>query len=179
MHAIDKFDGSTIEAKGNDVKLKLVAIGLIAIGLLPSAPAFAASATHSLGVTATVTGNCKFNTAGPTAVTIANSAGSIDPSVAVDATGTASVLFRCTTGTTSGITASNGLNFTTGRNVKIGATTSVMPYTLALTGNATVGTGFGAGQDKTLGVTATIIQANFVNAIAGTYTDTVVLTITP
>lgn len=159
------------------MKMKFASLGLIAIGLISVAPAFAASATHSLGVTATVTGNCRFNTAGPTAVTIANSAGAIDPTVAVDATGTANVLFRCTTGTTSAITANNGANFLVTRRVMFGALP--MPYTLALAGNAQVGSGHGAGQDKTLAVTATIIQADFINATAGAYTDTVVLTITP
>ena len=161
------------------MKMKLASLGLITVGLISVAPAFAASATHSLGVTATVTGNCRFNTAGPTAVTIANSAGAIDPTVATDATGTANVLYRCTTGTTSAITADNGLNFTTSRRVRIPATTNYMPFSLLLAGGAQLGTGHGAGQDKTLAVTATILQADFINAAAGAYTDTVVLTITP
>ena len=157
--------------------MKLASLGLLAVGLLSIAPAFAASTTHSLSLSATVTGICKFNTAGPTAVTIANSGGAIDPTVAVDATGTANVLFRCTTGTTSAISANNGSNFLVTRRVMFGALP--MPYSLALAGNAQVGSGHGAGQDKTLAVTATIIQADFINATAGAYTDTVVLTITP
>ena len=161
------------------MNMKLASLSLIAAGLLSIAPAFAASTTHNLNLSATVTGNCRFNTAGPTAVTIANSGGAIDPTVAVDATGTANVLFRCTTGTTSSIAADNGLNFSTSRRVRLGATANYMPFSLGLVGGAQVGTGHGAGQDKTLAVTATIIQADFINASAGAYTDTVVLTITP
>jgi len=165
-----------MEIKMN-TKLKLVTLGLLTAGVLSIAPAFAASTTHTLSVSANVTGNCRFNGAGPTAVTIANSAGAIDPTVAVDATGTANVLFRCTTGTTSTITAGNGANFLGSRRVAQG--TNFMPYALALAGNAQLGTGHGAGQDKTLGITATIVQADFVNAAAGAYADTVILTITP
>ena len=160
-----------------NTKLKLATLGLLAAGVLSIAPAFAASTTHTLSVSANVTGNCRFNNAGPTAVTIANSGGAIDPTVAIDATGTANVAFRCTTGTTSTIAANNGANFSTSRRVAQG--TNFMPYALALVGTAQVGTGHGAGQDKTLGVTATIVQADFVNAAAGAYADTVILTITP
>lgn len=161
-----------------NLKLKLATLGLLSAGVLSVTPAFAASTTHTLSVSATVTGNCRFNDAGPTAVTIANSGAAIDPTVAVDATGTANVSFRCTTGTTSAITANNGANFSGSRRVAQGGV-SFMPYALALAGAAQVGTGHGAGQDKTLGVTATIVQADFVNAAAGAYADTVTLTITP
>lgn len=159
------------------MKLRLATIGVLAA--VTAAPVFAGSTTHNLNVSATVTGNCRFNTAGPTALTIANSGTAIDPSLTGNATGSANVLFRCTTGTTSAITADNGLNFNVSRRVRIGATTNYMPYTLGLTGNAQAGTGHGAGQDKTLAVTGTIAEADYVNATAGAYTDTVVLTITP
>ena len=143
-----------------------------------SAPLFAASTTHQLDVTATVNGTCQFNTAGPTALNIANSAGAIDPTLAGNATGSATVLFRCTTGTTSAITADNGVNFSGSRRVKNGVA-NFMPYSLTLTGAAQAGTGHGAAGDKTLTVDATILNADFVNAAAGAYADTVTLTITP
>jgi hypothetical protein len=37
----------------------------------------------------------------------------------------------------------------------------------------------GAGNDKTLTVTGTIIQANFQNALAGAYTGTMTVSVTP
>jgi spore coat protein U-like protein len=163
-----------------NTKLKLVTLGLISAGMLSIAPAFAASATNTLNVSATVTGNCKFNSAGPTALTIANSGANIDPSVAIDATGSANVLYRCTSGTTAAVTAANGTNASGAQQrVRDGVTANYMNYALALAGGAQAGTGFGAGNDKTLVVTGTIVQADFVNAPAGAYTDTVVLTITP
>jgi spore coat protein U-like protein len=161
------------------MKTQLLAAALAASGALLSAPAFAASSTHTLSVSATVSGTCKFNTAGPTAVTIATGAGVIDPSAAGPATGTNNVTFRCTTGTTSGITGDNGLNFLgASRRVKNGAA-NYMNYALTLTNAAQLGSGFGAGQDKTLQVDASIIAADYQNATAGAYTDTVTLTITP
>ena len=160
------------------MKTKLIVMALAATGALVSAPAFAASTTHTLTVSAQVQGNCKFNTGGPTTLTIATGAGVIDPSAAGPATGTANVTFRCTTGTTSAITGDNGLNFSAGsRRVKFG--TAFMPYTLGLTNAAQLGSGHGAGQDKTVVVDASIVATDYQNAAAGAYTDTVTLTITP
>jgi spore coat protein U-like protein len=161
-----------------NTKLKLATLGLISAGMLSIAPAFAASATNTLTVSATVTGNCKFNLAA-SALTIANSGANIDPSVGTDATGTTNVLYRCTSGTTAAVTAANGTNASgTQQRVK-DAGTNYMNYALGLTGGAQAGLGFGAGGDRTLVVTGTIVQADFVNAPAGAYSDTVVLTITP
>jgi spore coat protein U-like protein len=158
------------------MKTKLL---LLALAGALSAPAFAASTTHTLTISAQVQGTCKFNTAGPTVLTIATSGAVIDPSAAGPATGSANVTFRCTTGTTSAITGDNGLNFLAGsRRVKNGVA-NFMNYTFALVNAAQVGTGHGAGQDKTVTVNSTIIAADYQNATAGAYTDTVVLTITP
>jgi spore coat protein U-like protein len=161
------------------MKTKLSALTLALAGALTCIPAMAGSTTHTLSVSATVSGNCRFNTAGPTALTIATGAGVIDPSAAGPATGSVGVAFRCTTGTSSAITADDGLNASGpgARRVKSGAV--FMPYALTLTNAVQVGTGFGAGQDKTLTVDASITAANYQNATAGAYTDTVTLTITP
>ena len=158
------------------MKMKLVALALATV---VAAPVFAASTTHTIAVSATVSGNCKFNTAGPTALTIATGAGVIDPSAAGPASGSVGVAFRCTSGTTSAIAADDGLNASGpgARQVKFGA--NVMPYALTLTNAAQVGSGFGAGQDKTVTVGASIVATDYQNAPAGAYTDTVTLTITP
>lgn len=159
-------------------KLNLT-LALAAAGLVASASAFAASATHDLSVSAVVTGSCKFNSAGPTTLTLANSGGSIDPSVATDATGSANVTYRCTTGTTATTTANNGANFSGSRRVRLGVTTNYMPYSLSLSGCNQVGIGHGGSGDLTCAVSGTILAADHQNAAAGTYADTVQLTITP
>lgn len=161
------------------MKTKLSALALALAGALTCIPAMAASTTHTLSVSATVSGNCRFNTAGPTALTIATGAGVIDPSAAGPATGSVGIAFRCTTGTSSAITADDGLNASGPGARRVSSGSGFMPYTLSLTNAAQVGTGFGAGQDKTVTVDASITAANYQNAAAGAYTDTVTLTITP
>ena len=158
------------------MKTKLIAIALASAFAVP---AFAASTTHTITVSATVSGNCKFNTAGPTTLTVATGGGVIDPSAAGPATGSVGVAFRCTTGTTSTITKDDGLNSTGPGAPRVKLGTNFMPYTMTLTNAAQVGSGFGAGQDKTVTVNASIVAADYQNAPAGAYTDTVTLTIAP
>ena len=161
------------------MNLKLSALVLAVAGAVSSIPAIAASTTHTLTVSATVTGNCKFNTAGPTTLTIATGAGVIDPSAAGPATGSVGVTFRCTTGVTSAITADDGINSTGPGARRVYSGSAYMPYSLSMTNAVQAGTGFGAGQDKTVTVDASITAANYQNAAAGAYSDTVTLTITP
>lgn len=158
------------------MKAKLLALALVSAGIVSSSAVMAASTTHVLNVSASVTGNCKFNTAGPTALAF----GAIDPSSVVNATATASVTFRCTTGTTSSMSSDDGLNETgVGAPRMKDAGANYLPYTMALVGAAQAGTGFGAGQDKTLTVNGTVAVVDFANAAAGAYSDTVTLTIAP
>jgi spore coat protein U-like protein len=89
------------------------------------------------------------------------------------------VAFRCTTGTTSTITNDDGLNSTGPGAPRVKLGTNFMPYTLSLTNAAQLGSGFGAGQDKTVTVNASIVATDYQNAAAGAYTDTVTLTIAP
>lgn len=167
-----------------NAKQKLVGLVAVALGSIAAIPAYSASATHNLNVQATINGNCRFNTAGPTNLLIGTpvaGAGIIDQSEApAPAAGTANVLYRCTTGTVASTTANNGLHFSGGnRRVCIGATTDCMPYAFNLVGGDQTGIGHGAGGDLTLTVNASVASADYVNAPAGVYNDTVVLTITP
>jgi spore coat protein U-like protein len=154
--------------------------GTLAIAGICVCPlSFAASETHTLNVSANVTGNCRFNDAGPTSLVIGNAGGAIDPSDTADATGSAAVLYRCTTGTSSTITVGDGQNFSGGaRRVADGAG-NFMSYALAVSGDQQAGIGHGAGQDLTVSFDATIVAADFQNVPAGSYSDSVVLTITP
>lgn len=158
------------------MKSKLLALALVSAGLVSSSAVMAASTTHVLSVSAAVTGNCRFNTAGPTALAF----GAIDPSTLVPATATASVTFRCSTGTTSSMTSDDGLNETGVGAPRMFDGTNYLPYTMALVGSAQLGTGHGAGQDKTLTVNGSVAVADFQNATASAgYVDTVTLTIAP
>lgn len=162
------------------MKTRLTAVALAVAALVGATCATAASTTHTLTVSATVHGTCKFNDAGPTVLTIANSGTVIDPSVASNATGTVNVPFRCTKGTSSSITDNGGDHL--GGGIKHVATLGgdLMAYSLGYDGtDVQAGTGMGSGHDLTLAVRGTILVADFENATAGAYTDSVVLTINP
>jgi len=153
---------------------KILALALVAAGLV-SGNALAASSTNTLNVTASVTGTCKFNSAGPSTLAF----GAIDPSSATNATATTNVTYRCTKGTTSSVTTDNGSNYSAPNKRMKDSGTNYLVYSTALVGGAQVGIGHGAGNDLTLTVNGTVAVADFQNAAAGSYTDTVVLTIAP
>jgi spore coat protein U domain-containing protein, fimbrial subunit CupE1/2/3/6 len=142
------------------------------------APAFAAD-SYSLSVTATVQGICKFTQAAGQTLTFTNNVGGgIDPSLTGNATGNATITYKCTNGTApSGFTGA-GVNDAGGNHlVKNGANSMI--YTVALTGGG-AGDGFGAGStNKTLTVAGTIVPAQYQGAPAGTYTDTLIVTVAP
>ncbi|MBE7939696.1 spore coat protein U domain-containing protein [Ramlibacter aquaticus] len=147
----------------------------LALALVLACAAGAALAdTQSLSVTASITGVCKFNS-GQTPVL---AFGAIDPSGTANATASASVLYRCTTGTSASVS-----NAVTGARTLQGsgtASTDTMAYTLAFTSGGTgTGKGFGAGQDLTLVLGGTITPTDYQNKTVGPYADTVTLTVTP
>lgn len=151
---------------------------LAALLLVGAASSLAHADNQNLGVSATVTQICKFSSAATTL-----GFGNVDPSSAGPISGTLgnAVTYKCTKGVTpSSLTAGNGLNFSSGRRMKDAVSGDFIPYTLtvALPGSP-AGTGFGAGQDKTITVTGSIAATDYQNVSAGSYADTVQLTIAP
>jgi len=130
----------------------------------------AAGDTATVNVSATVQGNCKFLSGGSVSFTL-------DPNSSSDATGTVvQPTFWCTKGSTYTITDDYGANEsgTTFRMKDSG--TNYIPYSFTYTNT---GTGGGRGTTKTMDISSTVLNANFINATAGSYTDTVILTINP
>ena len=114
-----------------------LAVGFASIG----GSAFAAP--HTITVNASVAQVCKFNTAA------SSIALTLDPTLTTTVTGTDSVLYRCTNGTSPTFTlTSSSTSSTGGGNLLQGAET--IPYTFTSTGGG-AGTGMGSGNDKTLG----------------------------
>ena len=153
----------------------------LAMLLALHAPWIEAAGSHSLTIGATVlsAGNCRFDNAGPTALTFAP----IDPSSLANATVSANIAYRCTGGgaapnLTWSISSNDGL-YETGAGaprMRHGVDpTRFLPYTLNVPASATVP----KNTNLNFTVIATVLVADFQNAIAGTYTDTVVLTIAP
>ena len=154
----------------------VAALGAAAAALSLPAPA---ADSYSLIVTATVQGICKFTQASGQTLTFTNNAsGGIDPSVAANATANATIAYKCTSGTAPSTFTGVGANDTGGNHVVKNGTNSMI-YTVTLTGGG-AGDGFGAGStNKTVAVAGTILPAQFQSAAAGTYTDTLVVTIAP
>jgi spore coat protein U-like protein len=139
----------------------------------------AAADSYSLIVTATVQGVCKFTQAAGQNLTFTNNTGGgIDPSLTGNATANAAITYKCTSGTAPSSFTGVGANDTGGNHVVKNGTNSMI-YTVALTGGG-AGDGFGAGStNKTLNVAGTIVPAQYQGAPAGTYTDTLVVTVAP
>ncbi len=132
-----------------------------------------ASGTNTLTVTASVTGTCKFSSA-----TSALNFGALDPSVGTNVNGSTTTQFWCTKGTTETLAADNGANYSGGkRNMKLTTGTDLIPYTLTLTpdGNANAG----PGTPRTLTIGGQVLGTDYTGKTAGSYADTVVLSITP
>jgi len=158
------------------MKARILALSMLAAGAMSSA--FGAD-TYSLTVSATVLGRCKFTQAANQTLTITNTAGGIDPSLAGPAGGTATITYKCTAGQAPTFTTDTGLHVS-GGNMRVAdaGNANFMIYTLGLAGGGS-GSGFGAGQDKTLTVTGNINAADYVAAPAGAYSDTVVVSVNP
>lgn len=157
----------------NSTIVKAIAVALLtgSVGLA------AASDTQNLTVSASVSGVCKFTAGTPTL-----DFGTIDPSGTAAIPGTASaVSYKCTKGTAAtGVTADNGLNFSATKRMKGPGAADFIPYTLTITGGTATGDGFGTGSTTDpVNITGSIAAADYQNASAGAYTDTIVLSINP
>jgi len=151
---------------------------LLAVLALVTTPLLQAAGSGTLSVTATVLSksNCKF-----TSGTATLAFGSIDPSSTSSATASATFIFKCGGSAaiaTWTVTAGDGL-YSSGpgaRRMRHATDTSeFIAYSLDLPASGTVPKNV----DYTLTVNGTIAPADFQNAIAGAYSDTVAIDVTP
>jgi len=154
-------------------KVKITLAVAAVAGVMASGGAIAADAVN-VTVQATVNGVCKFNSGQTPLVTVANSGTNIDPSIATTATGSANVVYRCTSGTAPTFTVPTPATITCTTAGTCGTTS--MSSTMTSTSG---GAGGGFTTDKTLVVTGTILQAGFQNAQAGTYSGVISVSVTP
>ncbi len=153
-------------------------LGCAAALLLACALAHAADST-TLSVTATVLSksNCKFDTTTPNTLAF----GAIDPSSLTNASATRVWAFTCKGSAPTAsfvVSAGNGLHYSGGtRQMQHGiAPTAFLPYSVGVSpanGNATKNV------QVNLTITGTVLPADFGNAIAGAYSDTVTVSLTP
>jgi len=126
----------------------------------------------TVAVSANVVGTCKFLSGGTMAF------GGLDPSSGVDKNAIVTQpTFWCTKGASYSITDDKGL-YESGTifRVKHASLIEYIPYTFTYTAT---GTGGGPGSTLTMNIAGTITFADYQNASAGNYADTVILTITP
>jgi len=153
--------------------MKKYAITLISIAAFLWGGVALGADSNTLTVSASVTGGCRFSSGTSTL-----NFGTLDQSSAADASATGSTQFWCTRNASYTISANNGLYYDTSRRMRHATeATEYIPYNLTFT--PTTGTGAGKTSPVTLSLNGTITNANYVNAIAGNYADTVTLSITP
>lgn len=139
--------------------------------------------TNTLKVTASITGTCNFSAVNNASGNATLDFGTLDQTATGNAAATATSLdYWCTTGTDVGsMTADNGANSAScGGNPCMKKTTSTdyIPYTLIFTDPAGT-TGTGKSTPLTVTFNGSILNADYVDAPAGTYEDFITLTIAP
>ena len=131
----------------------------------------------SVGAFVVSSSNCKFRPGSATTLPF----GTIDPSTAVTATATAVIIIRC--GGSAGtavfaLSADDGLFSPSAgaKRMRHGVTlTQYMTYTVNLPASASIT----KGTDFNVTITGSVAVADFQNAIAGNYNDTLALTLLP
>ena len=154
--------------------MRLAATAAGFAGMVVTLPARAADSIN-VPVSATVLGVCKFTTGQSPSVVIANSGVNIDPSLAGSATGSANILYRCTKGTAPTFALTGGATLTL---TCAACGPATMNATMSLTPPGSPN-GQGFATDLTLVLTGTIPSATYAPAVAGTYTGTQQVTVTP
>ena len=151
------------------MKKYILAVALVVVAMAGSAMA---AGTQTVAVSATVVGVCQFLTGGTMAFTL-------NPSVGGDIAGTAvQPTFWCTNGTTATITDNNGLHYsgTSRRMLHATSATDFIPYSFTYTASRA---GTGRNTTITMDLASTVVSADYLDALAGNYADTVTLTINP
>lgn len=155
-------------------KPSAIALALVALGA-SCPPSADAGGGHTIAVSAIVLSknSCTFSTASSSISLV------IDPSSGAMASGAGSVTFRCTGSSATAIWATSddgGLFNAAGKRMRHATSpTDFLPYSLSYTATGSAPKNV----TQTITVTASVAPADFQNALAGNYSDTVVLSIAP
>ena len=148
---------------------------------LASAAVFAATGaladTGTLAVSATISPTCKLTSVPPMSF-------SLNPVTTANGTANSVVTYRCTKGTApAGFTVGGGASpYASGTSPLkgTGTNTDTLPFSITWTNPTTAGTGLGTDQTpQQVTLSGTILNADFVNAAADTYSTNVAVVITP
>ena len=151
--------------------MKKILMAMVAVAAVAMAGSAEAAGTTTVGVTATVSGNCRFLTNGSISY-------ALDPATGGNATGTVTQpTFWCTKASAYTITDPGGQHDSGGsKRMKHAILDEYIPYTFTFTAT---GTGAGRGTTLSMDIGSTVAGADYINASAGSYADSVTLTIAP
>jgi len=148
-------------------------LGMVMVLGLVLSTGVAFADTNTFTVQASVIGICKLSSGTSTL-----DFGALDPSLTSDGAATTTVNFWCTKNAGYTVAANNGAHFGSGSKRMEGPTAAdLIPYSLS--NNPSTGIGSGKTTPIVLTLTGSILNADYVNAAVGSYSDTVTLTITP
>jgi spore coat protein U-like protein len=141
--------------------------GVAALLLLTAAASFGQGQGHTCAFDATSTQGMNF--------------GALNPSAAALRTATASVAVGdCVSSQTMSVTVDNGQNFSGGtRNLRRVGGTELIPYSVSAVTIAGGSGGPGPNKYKAASFTGAIQAAGYIDAVAGDYLDTLVVSVTP
>jgi hypothetical protein len=151
--------------------------GAMALMGLFAGEVFAQATSANVTVTAVVPKACRFYS-GPASMTIEHGGGLIDPTSASNATGSATLDYRCmnTVAPRFDIDASGTYASPKTATVNlVGVLLGNLAADITVTATGGAGTGLGAGQNKTATIGALITPANFGAATPDTYSKTVTI----
>jgi spore coat protein U-like protein len=146
----------------------------LALATLTLFAAFAGNAladTQDLVVSAQVVGTCRFDSASDIDF------GTLDQTATTDETATGNLVFWCTKNANYALTDEANPTIDGSFSGTLVGTNDSIPYDLTYTNFS--GSGAGKTSPITSVVTATIINADYVDVEADTYSDTVTFTVTP
>lgn len=151
------------------MKKAIVILAATAI-LFVAGPAAVARDTASVAVNATVVGTCQFNSNGTIDFTLnPSSGGNVNGIITQPA-------FWCTKNASYTITDDDGLHESGTTHRMINSDGEYIEYSFAYTAT---GSGLGKTIPITMNITSTVVESQYINATAGSYSDTVTLTIAP
>ncbi len=153
--------------------MKRVLVAAAAVALIAMAGAGMAADTNTLTVTASVTPTCKFSSVSSTL-----DFGTLDPSSGANVPATGSTTFWCTKGvTTEAASANNGSHWSGSSRQIIGPGGDLIPYSLSLTKDGL--SNGGPTVPRTLTIAGNVLGIDYTGKAAGSYSDTVTITLTP
>lgn len=149
-----------------------LAVAFLALAMAAMAGRAMAAGTASVGVSATVlAGSCRFDSGGTVSFTLNHATGG-------NVIGTITQpVYRCSKDASFVISDDNGLYESgTTHRMKHATLNEYIPYSFTYT---TSGTGLGNGNPVTMDIASTVVEADYMDVPAGSYSDTVTMTINP